>query len=75
MKNKFAQEALLSLLISFLANSSDIIELFAYVDEEKILPNKSLVVQILSKPHKSPPPIQTEMHLQLLLLKFFLASR
>ena len=53
MKKKFAQEALLSLLISFLANSSDIIELFAYIDEEKILPHKSLVVQILSKPYKS----------------------
>lgn len=46
-KKKFKREALMSLLLSFITNGTDIIEFFTYVDEERIFVNKSLVLWIL----------------------------
>ena len=48
MNTKFRREALLSLLVSFITNGTDIVDFFGYVDEEKTFENKNLLVAILS---------------------------
>lgn len=48
MKTKFRREALLSLLLSFITNGTDIIEFFTYVDEERIFSNRAIIIVILS---------------------------
>ncbi len=48
MKNKFRHEALLSLLVSFITNGTDVIDFFSYVDEERIFAEEQLVLCILT---------------------------
>jgi hypothetical protein len=48
MKNKFRHEALLSLLVSFITNGTDIIDFFSYVDEKRIFAEEQLVLCILT---------------------------
>jgi hypothetical protein len=47
MKAKFRREALLSILVSYLTNATDIIDFFSNIDEEKIFHNKPLTTAIL----------------------------
>ena len=48
MNTKFRREALLSLLVSFITNGTDIVDFFGYVDEEKTFENQNLLAAILS---------------------------
>ncbi len=73
MKSKFRKEALLSILISFITNGTDMIEFFGYVDEENIFENKNLILAILSLLKKY---INFEINfIQILIQVFLFASK
>ncbi len=48
MKAKFRREALLSILVSYVTNGTDIIDFFSMVDEEPIFHDRPLVIGIMS---------------------------
>jgi hypothetical protein len=46
-KTKLKKEALMNLLLAFITNATDIIDFFAYIDEDKVFLSTDLIVSIL----------------------------